>query len=215
MMWVITFVFTIVFKTGIKDFALFVLSGILPWMFFSGALSEATPSLLAQKSVLHQFSLPKEILPLVVITSYFLNFLISWCIIYPFFLWHNPGIIKMIFFMPTIFLLTYLFTCGLGLLFSIVNILYRDLEHLLGILLTFWFWATPVFYSIEMVPPEFRWILNFNPMSPFVICYRDIIFRGKIPDAVTFFGVIGWAFFSLFIGFSVSVWLESSALKRI
>jgi lipopolysaccharide transport system permease protein len=215
MMWVITFVFTIVFKTEVKDFALFVLSGILPWIFFSGALSEATPSLLVQKSVLHQFSLPKEILPLVVITSYFLNFLISWCIIYPFFLWHNPGIIKIVLFLPVVFLMTYLFTCGLGLLFSVVNIHYRDLEHLLGILLTFWFWATPIFYSKEMVPPEFRWIFNFNPMSLFVICYRDIVFQCRIPDTVSILGVIGWAFFSLFIGFLVSVWLESSALKRI
>ena len=81
MMLVITFVFTAVFKTEIKDFALFVLSGILPWMFFSGALSEATASLSAKKSVLHQFSLPKEIIPLSIVLSSLMNFLMSWIIV--------------------------------------------------------------------------------------------------------------------------------------
>ena len=215
MMLVITFVFTAVFKTGVKDFALFVLAGILPWMFFSGALSEATPSLLAQKSVLHQFSLPKEILPLSSVLAYFMNFLISWCLIYPIFVFHNPKIFFLAPWLLVLFLLTYFFTCGIALLFSVVNILFRDLEHLMGILFMFWFWVTPVFYSIEMVPVEFRWVFNFNPMSAFVLCYRDIIFGAKMPDPATFLAVTGWTFSSLFIGLLVSIRLEASALKRI
>jgi lipopolysaccharide transport system permease protein len=215
MMAAITFVFTIIFTTGIKDFSLFALSGILPWMSFSTAISEATPSLLAQKGILHQFSLPKEILPLSAILSHFLNFLIGWSIILPVFLFHNPGILKNIFLFPAVFLLTCIFTCGIGLLFSVVNIVYRDLEHLLGILLMFWMWVTPVFYSAEMVPSKFRWIFNFNPMTPFIYCNREIIFQGRIPGLAEFLAVIGWAFFSLCIGLMVSVRLESSVLKRI
>lgn len=212
---VITFVFTVVFKAEIEDFTLFVLAGILPWMFFSGALSEAAPSLLAQKSVLHQFSLPKEVLPLSCVLSYFMNFLISWCIVYPAFFFRNPEILPAATLLPVIFLLTYFFVSGIGLLFSVINIVLRDLEHLLGILLMFWFWATPVFYSIEMVPARFQWFFNLNPMSSFILCYREIILYGRAPDTITFFGVIGWAFLSLFAGFAVSVWLESSVLKRI
>lgn len=212
---VITFVFTVVFRAEIKDFTLFVLAGILPWMFFSGALSEAAPSLLAQKSVLHQFSLPKEVLPLSCVLSYFMNFLISWCIVYPAFFFHNPGILPAAVLLPVLFLLTYIFTSGISLLFSAINIVFRDLEHLLGILLMFWFWATPVFYSIEMVPARFQWFFNFNPMSSFIFCYREIILYGRAPDVIRFLGITGWAALSLFVGFSVSVWLESSVLKRI
>jgi ABC-2 type transport system permease protein len=215
MMWVITFVFTCVFKTQIKDFALFVLAGILPWMFFSGALFEATPSLLAQKSVLHQFSLPKEILPLGSVLSYFINFLISWCIIYPVFIFHNPKIILLTPWLIVLFLLTFFFTCGIALLFSVVNVLFRDLEHLMGILFMLWFWVTPVFYSIEMVPVEFRWVFNFNPMSTYILCYRDMIFLAKMPGLIIFLEIIGWSFISLFIGLLVSIRFEASALKRI
>ena len=215
MVLVITFVFTAVFRTEVKDFALFILSGILPWMFFSAALSESTPSLLAQRSVLHQFSLPKEILPLSSILSFFMNFLISWCIVYPVFFLRDPRILPASLLLPVIFLLTYFFTCGIGLLFSAINIIFRDLEHLLGILLMFWFWVTPVFYSIEMVPDQFRWVFNLNPVSPFILCYREIVFYGRMPDAAVFLVIISLAFSSLFLGLTVSVWLESRILKRI
>jgi ABC-2 type transport system permease protein len=215
MMLVITFVFTAVFKTEIKDYALFVLSGILPWMFFSGALSEATPSLSTQKSVLHQFSLPKEIIPLSIATSYLMNFIMSLAIVYPVFLFLNPGIITLAFLLPVIFVLTYIFTSGVGLLFSVVNVIFRDLEHLIGTLLMFWFWVTPIFYSYEMVPVNFRWVFNLNPLTVFLLFYRDIIFYCRMPERGTFLGVIIWAFLSLSVGILVSTWFESSALKRI
>ena len=215
MMLAITFVFTVVFKTEIKNFALFVLSGILPWMFFSGALTEATPSLSTQKSVLHQFSLPKEIIPLSIALSYLMNFLMSWVIVYPVFLFQKPGIITMIVLLPVIFLFTYIFTSGVCLLFSVINVIFRDLEHLIGTLLMFWFWVTPIFYSIEMIPENLRWIFNLNPLSVFIIFYRDIIFYCRMPELATFLGVIIWAFLSLSVGILVSTWFESSALKRI
>jgi ABC-2 type transport system permease protein len=215
LMLAITFVFTTVFKTEGKDFPLFVLSGIIPWMFFSGALSEATPSLSAQKSVLHQFSLPKEIIPLSSVLSYALNFLISWLIICPLFLFRNPGAITMIVFLPVIFLLTCIFISGISLLFSVVNVIYRDLEHLIGTLLMFWFWITPIFYSVEMVPANLRWVFNLNPVSAFILFYREIIFYCHVPELATFLAVTAWAFFSLSVGILVSIWLEPRVLKRI
>jgi len=215
MVLVITFVFTAVFKTEIKDFALFVLAGILPWMFFSGALSEATPSLSAQKSVLHQFSLPKEIIPLSIVLSYLMNFLMSWVIVYPIFLFHNPRVILISALLPVIFIFTYIFVSGISLLFSAVNIIFRDLEHLIGTLLMFWFWVTPIFYPIEMIPGNFRWIFNLNPMFVFILFYRDIIFYCRLPELTTFLGVMIWAFLSLGLGGLASIWLESRVLKRI
>jgi len=215
LMLAITFVFTTVFKAEGEDFPLFVLSGIIPWMFFSGALSEAVPSLSAQKSVLHQFSLPKEIIPLSTVLSYALNFLISWLIISPLFLFRKPGAITMIVFLPFIFLLTCIFISGISLLFSVVNVIYRDLEHLIGTLLMFWFWVTPIFYSVGMVPVNLRWVFNLNPVSAFILFYREIIFYCRVPDLVTFLAVTAWAFISLSVGILVSVWFEPRVLKRI
>ncbi|MDD5115940.1 MAG: ABC transporter permease [Candidatus Omnitrophica bacterium] len=215
LMLAISFVFVAVLKTEGKDFSLFVLSGIIPWMFFSGALSEATPSLLAQKNILHQFSLPKEIIPLSVVLSYSLNFIISWLIIFPLFFFRNPASLAMFFLFPLIFILTCIFVCGLSLLFSVTNVIFHDLEHLIGTLLMFWFWVTPIFYSEEMIPLGLRWVLQVNPVSAFVSFYRDIIFYCKIPELSTFLAAAAWACFSLLAGVLVSIRLEPKALKNI
>jgi ABC-2 type transport system permease protein len=215
MMLTLTFVFTSILKTEINNFALFVLAGILPWVFFSGSLSEATPSLTAQKNVLHQFSLPKEIIPLSVVLSYLMNFLMSWAVIYPLFLLKNPGIAAFSALLPLIFILTYIFASGIGLLFSVVNVIHRDLEHLTGTLLMFWFWMTPIFYTVEMIPEGARWIFSLNPLTAFILFYRDIVFYCRLPAPDLFLGVIIWAFASLLLGILVSVWFESSALKHI
>lgn len=212
---VIAFVFTVIFKTEVKNFPLFILSGILPWMFFSNALSEATTSILNQQNILHQFNLPREILPLSSILSNFLNFLIGWFIIYPLFFFFNPKIISLLPLLIIVLLLNFLFISGLGFLLSVLNVFFRDIGQLLGVLLMFWFWVTPVFYSVDMVPARFQWICNLNPMTPYIVFYRNIVFLGHLPNFSIFAGIFLWAFVSLILGLSVFSHLESRILKRI
>lgn len=211
----ITFVFTSIFKTEMKNFALFVLSGIFPWMFFSNTLSDATFSILNQQSILHQFNLPREILPLSSILSNFLNFLIGWLIIYPLFFFFNPKIILLLPLLILVLLLNLFFVCGLGLGLSVLNVFFRDIGQLLGVLLMFWFWVTPIFYSVDMVPVRFRWFCNFNPMTPYIVYYREVIFGGYVPRTPIFIGIFLWAVISLILGILVFSRLEYKILKRI
>lgn len=211
----ITFVFTIVFKLEIKNFPFFVLSGIFPWMFFANALSEATSSILNQENILRQFNLPRAIIPLSSILSNFLNFLIGWCLIYPLFLFFNLKIIWLFPLLILILLFNLLFVCGLSLILSVLNVFFRDIGQLLGVLLMFWFWITPIFYSIDMIPSRFRWVCNFNPMAPFIVSYRDVIFKGNIPNAAIFIGIFIWTALSLISGLIFFSYSESKLLKRI
>lgn len=211
----ITFVFMVIFKAEIKNFPLFVLSGIFPWMFFSNAISEATGSILNQQNILRQFNLPRELLPLSSILSNFLNFLLGWLIIYPLFFFFKLKIITLLPLLIIILLLNLLFVCGLGLTLSVLNVFFRDIGHLLGVLLMFWFWITPVFYSVDMISTRFRWVCNFNPMTPYVVYYREIVFRGIIPNLSIFIGIFLWAFISLILGLWVFWRFEPKLLKRI
>lgn len=211
----ITFVFTVIFKTEIKNFSLFVLSGIFPWMFFSNALSEATFSILAQQNMLHQFNLPREVLPLSSVLANFLNFLIGWIIIYPLFFFFNLKIITLFPLLIILLLLNLLFVCGLGLILSVLNVIFRDISHLLGILLMFWFWITPIFYSVDMVPVRFHWVCNLNPMTSYIVCYRGIIFERILPSLSVFIGIFLWAFISSVLGLLVFSRLEVKILKQI
>lgn len=211
----ITFVFSTVFKIGIKNFALFALSGIFPWMFFSSALSEATFSILNRQNILQQFNLPREIIPLSSVLANFLNFLIGWCIIYPLFIILHPKVILLLPLLIVVILLNLFITCGLGLFLSVVNIFLRDVGHLLGVILMFWFWVTPVFYSADMIPLRFRWICAINPMAPYIIYYRDVLFEVKIPESSVFAGVFLWGIFCFVLGLAVFTHLEPKLLKQL
>jgi len=211
----ISFVFTVIFKVEIKNFPLFILSGIYPWLFFSTALSEASSAILNRQTILRQFNLPREILPLSSCLSNFINFLIGWFVIYPVFLFFNPRIIIFLPLLVFIFLLNFIFLCGLSLSLSILNIFFRDLEHMLGTLLMFWLWVTPVFYSINMIPEKFRWICNLNPLTPYIVSYSDVLYQGIMPSFTTLIGIFLLAVVSIISGWLLFLRLETEILKRI
>jgi len=211
----ISFVFTVIFKVEVKNFPLFILSGIYPWLFFSAALTEASSSILNQQTILRQFNLPREILPLSSCLSSFLNFIIGWLVIYPVFLFFNPEIIFLFPLLMLIFILNFLFLCGLSLSVSILNVFFRDIEHMLGVLLMLWLWVTPVFYPIEMIPEKFRWVCNLNPITPFIAYYSDVLYRAAMPGFMTLIGVFLWTLLSVISGWLLFSRLETKILKRI
>ena len=215
LMLVISFVFTTIFKLEMKNFSLFVLSGIFPWMFFSGVLNEAPSCILSQQGMLRQFNLPKEIIPLSLVLSNFLNFLIGWAVIYPLFIFFNPAIILLAPLLIAGLLLIFLFTYGLSLALAILNVFLRDIGQLLGVLLMFWFWFTPIFYSVDMIPGRFRWIYAINPMAYYIVYFRDVIFKGVGPGPIIIIGVLFWTTASMVLGLMVFSKLESKLLKRI
>ena len=165
--------------------------------------------------MLRQFNLPREIIPLSYVLSNFLNFLIGWIIMYPLFLLSNPKIISLLPFLIVVLVLNFLFVSGLGLAFSVFNVFFRDLGQLLGVLLMFWFWVTPVFYSLDMVPERFQWICSLNPMSPYIVYYREVVFIGHLPSFPIFMGIFIWAFISITSGLLIFSTLASKLLKWI
>ena len=212
---VISFVFGIVLKMEIERFPLFVLSAILPWMFFAAALSNATNSILNQKHLLRQFTFNIEILPLSSILADLLNFLLGWIVIIPIFLFFK---LKVVYLLPSLCIIVFLhllFTIGLGIALSILNVFFRDIGQLLGIALMFWFWITPIFYSVDIIPLSYRWIYNFNPITPYIVSYRDILFEANLPHFYTLLKGFLWAIFSLTFGFIITITLKTRLLKRI
>ncbi|HIE44295.1 MAG TPA: ABC transporter permease [Candidatus Omnitrophica bacterium] len=197
----ITVIFTIVLGIEVHHFPLFVLSAILPWIFFSNSLSEASYSFIDKASVLRQFSLPKESIPLSTLGANFLNFLIGLGALLPVFILFNPEILPFIALLPVVLVLHLLFTSGLCLLLSWSSILFPDLRHLLSVGLMLWFWMTPIFYSVEMVPEKFRGLVYMNPMTSYIVLYRRVLFEGKVGDLKVYSLGIIFSLLSLFVGY--------------
>lgn len=210
----ISLIFTKAFNVTIPNYTLFVLSAILPWSFFSQSLSEVTNSFLANAAILKQGVFPREIIPIASVLSNFLNFILGLSVIMPLFLLFDY---RLVFFMPLLVLLSLffmLFLCGLGLIFSLMNIFYKDVSCFLSLGLTIWFWITPVFYSREMVPYPYKIIILVNPLALFVSNFRDLLFYGRI----NVYGIAGSVVISLvsFLGgYYIFLVREKELLKRI
>lgn len=211
----INFVFNIVFKINIPNYTFFVLSGIIPWLFFTNALSEVTNSFIVNTSVLKQGLFPREFIPISYILANLLNFLIGFIFLLPLFIIINFRILGLLPLLVSIIIFHSLFVVGLGLLFSVVNIFFRDLAHFLSITFMIWFWITPVFYSLEMLTFPFRWICLLNPMTYYIILYQNVLFEAKIPSLSILSITLSISIVFFFAGYIIFVKKEPLLLKNI
>ena len=159
-----------------KDYTVFMVCGLIPWNFFTAAINRSAYTMIENGNILKKVYFPREILPLSVVTSESINFLISCIIIIAFILFKGFGICKYILFFPIILAIQFLLLLGFGLILSSVTVYIRDLNHFIGIALQLLFYATPVVYSYETIPEQYRWILKYNPMTYIIEGYRDIFY---------------------------------------
>ncbi|MDP3041330.1 MAG: ABC transporter permease [Candidatus Omnitrophota bacterium] len=211
----INFVFTNVMKMNIKDFPLFVLSALLPWMSFSASIYDATNSISRNGHLLNQFNISKEILPVSAVAVNFINLFLGLIIMIPVFAIFKFKIIFFLFLLPFIFLLHLIFTLGLGLLLSCLNVFFRDIYHFLEVGLLFWFWVTPVFYSLDMIPFRFQWACKLNPMAIYVTMYRNILFEARFPNIGLLIIAIAMSMLMLITGYFMFLKYEPAFLKRV
>jgi len=211
----INFVFTKVMRTEIKYYPLMVLSVFLPWIFFASSICESATSIKRNSGMLGQFILPRDIIPVSVVLSNFTVFLIGLAIMMPVFIIFNLGILKYLFLVPLIMFLHLIFVLGVSLLFSVVNIYFTDLSHLLNIGLMFLFWMTPIFYPVEMIPKDYQWIIFINPGACYVIIYRSLLYYGSPGSMCIWLLAAGFALISLIAGYTLFTRKESDILKHV
>ena len=214
-MLVVTFVFSQVMKTGNRYFPILVLSALLPWNFFINSIMESATSLESNAQVLRQFVMPRECIPISIVTANLINFLFGFLIVVPVFIMFNPAIIKCIPILPLIIFLHFIFTLGISLAFSIINIYFKDFLQLLNTLVMFFFWLTPVFYTLEMVPRSYLWLVLFNPSTCFVDIYRSLLYSGNFSSLLMWVLAFLFALISIIAGYLLFTNREADVLKRI
>ena len=183
-----TFVFSVIFglrplpDTGTTSFPLFLFCSILPWLFFQETLQRSSTVLIENANLITKTLFPSEILPLVVLLSGLVNHLIGFAILLVILLFTLGKISLFILFVPVYFFLLMLFTLGISWFVSSLNVFVRDVSQVLSVILTFWFWFTPIFYSIDRFPPKMLFLVQWNPLAHFVGGYRDCLLRMRMPD---------------------------------
>lgn len=179
LMLVYTLIFGAIFKQKQPAFPIYILSGLLAWNFFSTSLNGATLAVVANGGLVKKVRFPASLLPLSMVLSGFVNYLISLSLLALLMLGYRHPVGLSLLLLPVLLLSELAFVSGLGLLLSALNVFFRDVEHFLGILLTVWFFATPVIYpppSVVGMHGAAALLININPMTWLIGGYHDVFY---------------------------------------
>lgn len=208
-------VFSKIMRIQIEQYPLFLLSALLPWSFFSLSLTDATHSIVDNANLVKKVYFPREILPLSYVLSNFINLLFNLAVLLPILIIFRAQGLKIVYLLPVVLITHLVFTIGLALFLSCANVYFRDVSHILGIILMFWFYLTPVFYSIDMVPQHLRSIYLLNPMVSIITMYRNVLFEGRLPTMINISIAMLVTMIMLLFGYFVFKRYEPSFAKEI
>jgi lipopolysaccharide transport system permease protein len=176
-----SFVFSIVLPNrapNLEPYSLFMFCGILPWTWFASSLLESSNVLISGGNLIKKVLFPAEVLPIVSVLSNMVHFLLGLPILALFLLYHQhaPDAVDLLWF-PVVVLVQLVFTLGLALIVSSLTVHFRDFKDILSNLVTFWFFATPIIYPMQMaVDRGGKIFLDINPMTHIILSYQEILF---------------------------------------
>lgn len=178
-------VFSQIFNNGIDKFHVFLIVGMMPWNFFSESLGQGSNSIVSQADMTKKIYFPREVLPISVVSSRFINLLLTFIIIFAITIASGVPLNPIaLLFLPLVLIVQYILCLGFALILSIINVYFRDVEYMTGVFLMAWIWLTPIMYTYESIENVelLHWIVGKNPMTPLITSYQSIIYYHKIPD---------------------------------
>ena len=181
-------VFTIVFSKFAKiqsdgvPYPLFSYCALLPWMFFSGALTSAISSVVDNSNLIKQIYFPREIFPLSAILAGLFDFCAASIIFVGLAIFYKINVTVFVALVPVLLFLQILLTMGLSFFLSALNVYYRDISHAAGFIIQIGMFASPVVYPVSAVPENLQPFYMLNPMAVIIDGYRRVILLGSAPE---------------------------------
>lgn len=199
-----SFVFSVIFRVernlrGTDSFPLFLFCGILPWLYFQETVVRSCHSVVEQGNLIRKTLFPSEILPVTVVIANLITHLIGFAMLFLLLLFEGT-IGWAALALPVFFVLLMVLSLGLGWLVAALQVFLRDTAQILAVLMVAWFWFTPVFYQVDMVPDGLRPWIRVNPMTHVVESYRSILLENQLPDLRSFLTLAALAFLAFVVG---------------
>ena len=186
---------------GTNSFFLYLLCGLIPWQFFSQAVGASTGAIVSNSNLIKKAAgFPSEVLPIVTVLSNVINHLIALVLLLLILLIYGVGLSPIMLLVSLYLILMIVFTIGISWIFACVNVYMRDMQQIIGVIITGWFFFTPIFYSSTIVPPKIQPLLKLNPMFLVVEGYRYTLLAGKMPPLENFLLLLIFSLFALGIG---------------
>lgn len=193
MLTVYTFVFGEIFQakwktesTSTIEFAIIIFCGLTTYNLFSEVISRSPQLIVSNTNYVKKVVFPLETFPIIALGSALVNAIINYLLVILFQLFLGGGISWTILLLPLVILPTILLTLGLAWFLSSIGVFLRDIGQIIGIAVQALMLLSPILYSIDVIPDNFKWFYYINPITYFVEDIRNVIVWGRIPDPVTF-----------------------------
>lgn len=204
-----TVVFSVIFTrvapldTGMP-YPIYAFCGLLAWNFSASSFRFAVTSLTANANLVTKVYFPREIFPISAVLVSLVDFAIGAMVLVGLMAYYQVAPTGALIALPWVLLVHVIFTLGISLLLAMANLFYRDVKYLFELVLTVWMFLSSVLYPVERIGGAMGWLLQFNPLTPIIEGYRDVLLRGRTPDPVSFlittalsalFLVVAWVVF--------------------
>lgn len=203
MMIILSFVFTQVFHNRVEGYPAYVLSGLISWTFFSQTSNSAINALVWGGDLLRRIYIPRSTFAISAIGTGIVNLTLSLVPLIVVNLVIGIPIHTTLLLTPLAMVMLAMFSLGVGLLISTIGIYFADVVEMYHIILTAWFYATPIMYPLSILNERTLMIVKLNPMLHLVVLFRDLVFYGTVPPIQTWLLCLGLSVGMLIIGWLV------------
>lgn len=182
------------------SFLIYLCAGYLPWLGFADCLMRCLNALPDNATYLKKLPIPEEVFVAKAALGSLISMAIS-LLLLPILMVAvgQPLGWAILWIVPAAALLIG-FGFGLGLFLGTLNVFFRDINHLMAVVLQLWMWCSPIVYTIEVVPERFRYLFWFNPVHPYMLAIREALLEGALAPAEVLLAIVGWAAVAILLG---------------
>lgn len=200
---------------GDPTYHIYICVALIPWTYFTTAITQSAFTIIGNGDIIKKVYFPREILPISVVTSGAVNFMISTIIILFFVLAAGLGLTKYVLLYPFILLIQYILLLGIAFIVSSITVYFRDLEHIIGVVLMAAFYGTPIVYKLEQLPSNLQILMQLNPMTHLINAYRDIFYYQQMPNMKSLGILLGIAISITIVGYFLFKKLQKGFAEQL
>lgn len=180
-----TLVFSVYLKVHVERYPVFLLAGLMPWLWLAGAVTQGTNAIVDGRAYVGKTTFPTEVLVLVPVVSNMMNFVYALPLLVLLALAYHVHVGIALIALPLLMAAQFLITLGITGLAAVLNVFLRDIQQLVGYAIMGVFYLTPIFYPTSLVPPQFAGLINGNPLAQLAIGYQSILYSATFPPVQT------------------------------
>lgn len=215
MMSVMAFVFSALFNADLKTFTVFLFAGMIPWNFFSSVVTQSGNSFISNEGLIKKIYLPKGIFPLSIAVALLIDNILSFLALFVIIITIGGSLSWAVLFIPVAYMMLFFFTLGVSLVMSVATVFFRDLQHITLIIMQGLFFVTPILYKQDRLTGKIAWLVDFNPLVPFIELFRAPLSQARLPSSSVILQVVLLSLSAMAIGLFVFLRQEKKIVFRL